>query len=179
MSQRGFSLTELLIAMAAMMALTAIAVPHLLRARMSANEAAAVGNVHVLQDAQLMYSISHPDQGYSCSLNELGPSPNGRGPSASNADLIDSQLTTGKKSGYLYEIGGCEESLPRSAYTITAVPESNGTTGKLNFCARQDGAISYAADSALGCLAHGIPLQQKGGWGNGSDLATASTPASN
>ena len=186
MSQRGFSLIELLMAMAVMLAVAAIAVPHLVNARMSANEAAALGNVRQLQNAQMLFSIGHPDEGFSCSLSELGPSLDGKA-SASNADLIDSQLTSGKKSGYIFGISGCSESLPRSAYTITAEPESNGRTGKLYFCAHEDGQLFYSADSATSCVAHGIrlspdkvPNEQRATPGSGSDLASAaSTPASN
>jgi prepilin-type N-terminal cleavage/methylation domain-containing protein len=172
MSQRGFSLIELLVAMAVMIAVTAIAVPHLLRARMSANEAAAVGNVRLLQDAQLAYSIGHPDLGYSCSLSELGPL------QGVAADLIDSQLMTGKKSGYVYDITACSESLPRTSYAITAAPEANGTTGKLYFCVRQDGVILYSANNSLNCVSHGIPLQQRAFQDRDSDLASASAPTS-
>ncbi len=158
MSQRGFSLLELLVVMTVVITISAIAVPHLLRARIKANESAAVSNVRMLQDAQLNYSISHPDKGYSCSLDELGPAANG-GISAANADLIDAQLTTGKKSGYRYEISGCAEAAPNMSYTITAVPEIEGTTGSLYYCVKQDGVIRYSADGgALACVQHGIPL---------------------
>ncbi len=176
MSQRGFSLIELLIAMAVMIAVTAIAVPHLLRARMSANEAAAVGNVRLLQDAQLAYSIGHPDLGYSCSLSELGLLQGGN--SLASADFIDPQLMTGKKSGYVYDITSCSESLPRTSYAITAAPEANGTTGKLYFCVRQDGVILYSADNTLNCVSRGIPLQQRAFQDRDSDLASASAPTS-
>jgi prepilin-type N-terminal cleavage/methylation domain-containing protein len=158
MKQRGFSLLELLVVMAVVITISAIAVPHLLRARISANESAAVANVRMLQDAQLNYSISHPERGYTCSLDELGPAAGG-GISATNADLIDGQLTTGKKSGYLYEISGCTATAPNMMYTITAVPEIEGTTGTLFYCVRQDGVIRYSASGGgTGCVQHGIPL---------------------
>ena len=47
MSQRGFSLLELLVVMAVVITISAIAVPHLLRARITANESAAVANVRM------------------------------------------------------------------------------------------------------------------------------------
>jgi len=158
MKQRGFSLLELLVVMAVVITISAIAVPHLLRARITANETAAVANVRMLQDAQVNFSISHPERGYTCSLDELGPAASGS-LSAINADLIDSQLTTGKKSGYRYEISGCADAAPNMSYTITAVPQIEGTTGTLYYCVRQDGVIRYSADGgALGCVQHGIPL---------------------
>jgi type IV pilus assembly protein PilA len=189
MSQRGFSLLELLMAMAVIITVAAIAVPHLLRARMSANEVAAVGSIRTLQDAQVAYSMSHPDQGYSCSLDELGPAANGRGTSSTNADLIDNQLTTGKKSGYVFQISGCGSNTPQTSYMITAVPEVNGTTGSLFYCVHQDGIIHYAANGgAAGCVAHGIPLTESKATppdnpsddvGAASSASAASTPATN
>ena len=181
MSQRGFSLLELLVVMAVVITLSAIAVPHLLRARITANEAAAVANVRMLQDAQLNFSISHPDRGYTCSLDELGPAANG-GISATNADLIDNQLTTGKKSGYRYEISGCADAAPNMSYTITAVPQVEGTTGTLYYCVRQDGVIRYSADGgALGCVQHGIPLLASASLksvDDGSSSAASAAPGS-
>ncbi len=178
MSQRGFSLLELLVVMAVVITISAVAVPHLLRARISANESAAVANVRMLQDAQLNYSISHPEKGFTCSLDELGPAAGG-GLSATNADLIDNQLTTGKKSGYHYEISGCGEAAPNMSFTITAVPEIEGTTGTLYYCARQDGVIRYSANGGgTGCLQHGIPLLASASSKSVDDGAAAASTAS-
>ena len=177
MKQRGFSLLELLVVTAVIITISAIAVPHLLRARITANEAAAVANVRMLQDAQLNYSISHPERGYTCSLDDLGPAANG-GISATNADLIDNQLTTGKKSGYRYEISGCGDAAPNMSYTITAVPQIEGKTGTLYYCVRQDGVIRYSADGgALGCVQHGIPLLASSSLKSTDDAGSAAPAA--
>ncbi|HZQ67191.1 MAG TPA: type II secretion system protein [Terriglobales bacterium] len=53
--ERGFSLIELLIVVAMIIIIVSMAIPNLLRARMSANEASAVGSVRAINTAQLMY----------------------------------------------------------------------------------------------------------------------------
>ncbi len=183
MSERGFSLLELLVAMAVMVTLAAISIPLVMRARLTANESAAVANVRMIQDAQVAYSIGHPEKGYTCNLGDLGPSSNGG--AAANADLIDDKLVTGKKSGYLYEITGCNSNQPNASYTITAVPEVQGSTGTLFYCVRQDGVIKYSADGGgSGCILHGVPLLEAsasktapaGGSQNNSDAPSNTVP---
>ncbi len=58
--QRGFSLIELLIVIAIILALAAMAIPNLLRSKMSANEASAVASLHNIANAQTTYQITYP-----------------------------------------------------------------------------------------------------------------------
>ncbi len=53
--QKGFSLIELLIVVAIMLIIAAIAIPNLLRARMSANESAAASSIRTINTAQVSY----------------------------------------------------------------------------------------------------------------------------
>src|SRR5207244_10060993 len=75
---RGFSLIELLIVVAIILILAAIAIPSLLRSRISANEASAVGSLRSINTAQVTYNVAYPDVGYADSLTKLAM-PSGTG----------------------------------------------------------------------------------------------------
>ena len=71
--QKGFSLIELLIVVAIILIIAAIAIPNLLRARIAANQSAAVGNLRTINTAQVSYITAFPQTGYAPLLINLGP----------------------------------------------------------------------------------------------------------
>jgi type IV pilus assembly protein PilA len=70
--QKGFSLIELLIVVAIILIIAAIAIPNLLRAKISANESSAVGSVRNLITAEISYSTTFPQAGCAAALGETG-----------------------------------------------------------------------------------------------------------
>jgi type IV pilus assembly protein PilA len=138
--EKGFSLIELLIVVAIILIIAAIAIPNLLRAKVAANEASAVGSLRTINTASVEYSTTYG--GYPTSLASMG-GPAGGSATASSAELIDAVLAGGAKSGYSfgYTTGSTDSSGNILSYTLKAVPSSIGTTGQRRFFTDQSGVI--------------------------------------
>jgi prepilin-type N-terminal cleavage/methylation domain-containing protein len=138
----GFSLIELLIVVAIILIIAAIAIPNMLRARISANEASAASSVRTISRAEVSYYAAYPSDGYAASLTVLGGPDANCQPSDTQACLIDSSLTSGQKSGYNFQATGV---LPvgglNSAFVVGATPVSFNKSGVRDFCAFDDGVV--------------------------------------
>jgi prepilin-type N-terminal cleavage/methylation domain-containing protein len=69
--QKGFSLIELLIVVAIILIIAAIAIPNLLRSRMAANEASAVGSIRTMNTAAISYNSTYGN-GFPSLLTQIG-----------------------------------------------------------------------------------------------------------
>jgi type IV pilus assembly protein PilA len=146
--QKGFSLIELLIVVAIILIIAAIAIPNLLRSKMAANEASAVGSLRSINTASVAYSTTYGT--YPGSLGALGPS---SAPSSTAADLIDSVLSSGTKSGYTFTFTAGTGNL---SYSITAAPTTAGVTGQRGFYTDQSGVIR--ADTSGSATSSSTPI---------------------
>jgi hypothetical protein len=132
----------------------AIAVPNLLRAKTSANEAGAASTVRTVNTAEITYAVTYPAKGYAASLAAMGPPAggdcSGTNPTAAHACLLDDILgnascAAGKwctKGGYRYSVRGTCTQAKCSGYVVTATPVNEGN-GTKSFCSVTDAVIRW------------------------------------
>ena len=138
-SKRAFTLVEILIVVAIIVTVSAIAIPNLVRARITANEAAAVTSLKALSSAAESFRMAQMPSRFPNNLGELiGVEP----------PFIDSVLGSGNKSGYSFNWTG-----GTSTYTVVAFPQTPNASGVREFFMDQSGVVRVGASSS------GTPLE--------------------
>jgi type IV pilus assembly protein PilA len=142
----GFTLLEMVIAVALILILAAITIPSLVESKINANEASAVGCIRSINTAEVSYQAVYG--GYADGLVNLG----GAEPctkSAATACLLDDSLTGGDKSGYKFAaIGGNPSGGMNTTYVAGAAPDVFDHTGKRLFCSTEKDVIRVDSNAA-------------------------------
>lgn len=162
---RGFTLMEIMIAIAVMMLIAAMALPGLNRARAAANESAAIGSLRIINSAQYSYTASCGFGFYAPSLTVLGTAPaTSPGDGFISTDLANDPSA---KSSYLV-------TLTPGALAAGAAPSCNGvaagnlvstyyagadpiSSGGVRFFGMNQGGTIYQATAALPVTQNGAP----------------------
>lgn len=134
LGKKGFTLVEIIIVVSIIVLLAAIGIPNLLRARLNANEAAAVAALKTLCSAAEVYFTAQAPGAYPSSLAAM---------SNATPPFIDSVLGSGNKSGYSFTWNG-----GGTTYSVVASPQTPNVTGVRNFFIDSSGVVRVGIDAS-------------------------------
>ena len=121
--------------------------------RLESQETSAINSLKYIYAVEIQYQSTYPAIGFACSLHDLGGDPNQGPPTPASAQLLQGDLPTGSKDGYLFKIANCTKARVRdkdviTGYTITAVPQKAGHRG---FCVDQSNELKIDPSGGTNC----------------------------
>jgi type IV pilus assembly protein PilA len=147
-TKKSFTLIELMIVIAIIAIIAAIAIPNLLSARKNGNEAAAIGGLKAIANAQTLFREGDKDGNntleYATALVNLTDTG-----STGNEDLIDEVLANGTKQGYNFALTVPGAPQDQFIWTCLADATVQGTTGDRHFGGNMAGLIFFNATAAV------------------------------
>jgi len=118
--EQGFTLVEIMIVVAIIALLAAIAIPNLLRAKMTSNDALAKATLRAISTAAESYGTANNGNYPSQEVSLTGAQP----PYLNTSYCAQSQVSNQGIAGYIYNCG-----MSNAGYTVTATPITPGSTG--------------------------------------------------
>jgi type IV pilus assembly protein PilA len=139
-----------------------IAIPTVGSLKKKANDLSAQQAIRAIHEAEIQYQSTYPSSGFACTLPALGGQPASGAPSPVAAQVLQDDLASGYKSGYIFTLT-CKDEVTVSgtdrfvSYTVTAVPQTVGKTGDRGFCSDEGGAISFDPAGGTNCTERLVP----------------------
>ena len=159
----GMTLIELIIVVGILGVVSAITVPAVMRARITANETAVLGSMRAVNSAQAAYAGAASPGGYAVSFTILVRACPGSSHGFISPDLAGDPA---QKSGYTVALGpgtmgagpaDCNGQATSVGYYLSAVPISVGLTGHRGFASTSPGVIYFTPTGLAPTEAETLP----------------------